>query len=156
MTFFFFLRQSQKKHNYFSKVKQLTSPSKFSTIQNWKLKLMKGKWYRISKLLSFPPAVGLQRCINLHVLLLYWKLSCILLSDVEGMGCYSCVLIEPQCILLVFHDIAEVSFVSYWFLLLFFWDNFPENKRSWLPSVWLVWQWWVFSRDIVCIHLELA
>lgn len=70
----FFLRQHQKKHNYFSKVKQLTPPSKFSTIPNWKLKLMKGKWYRISKLLSFPPAVGHQRCINLHVLLLYGKL----------------------------------------------------------------------------------
>lgn len=152
----FFFRQRQKKHNYFSKVKQLTPPSKFSTIQNWKLKLMKGKWYRISKLLSFPPAVGHQRYINLHVQLLYWKFSGILLSDVAGMGCYSCVLTEPQCILLVFHDIAEVSFVPYWFLLLFFWDNLPENKRSWLPSVWLMWQWWVCSRDIMCIHLDLA
>lgn len=110
-------RQRQKKHNYFFKVKQLTSPSKFSTIQNWKLKLMKGKWYRISKLPSFPPAVGHQRCINLHVLSLYWKCSRILLSDVEGMGCYSWLWTEPQCILLASHDIAEASFAPYFFVV---------------------------------------
>lgn len=66
-------RQRQKKHSYFCKVKQLTPLSRFSAIQNSELKLMKGKWYKISGLLTavFPPAVGHQKCISLHFLWLH-------------------------------------------------------------------------------------
>lgn len=121
-------RQHQNRHDYFCKVKQLTSLSWFNAIQNSKVKLRNGKWYTIRGLLTAD--VGYQRCMSLHSLWLYWKCSFILLSNVAGMGCCSWAWAWPQSILLVFHDIAEASFAHYWFLVVVLLGQF-----AWKPDL---------------------